>query len=53
MNQVEYVTYWEKWNFVPTENFAHTILTYLRKGLANTITHLSLNVNNANINSNK
>ena len=42
----------KNWNFEPIENFAriYHMIFDLRKDPANTLTPLSLNVNNANIN---
>ena len=54
MNWEKYVFHREKLNFEPTGSF-HTYYRIfdLRKGIANTLTPLSPNVNNANINSNR
>ena len=41
----------EKWNLEPIGNFVHT--EFLKLGPANTLTPLSLNVNNANIKSSR
>ena len=52
MTWKKHVFNWEKWNFEPIGNSGHKILD-LKKGPANTLSPLSLDVNNANIISNR
>ena len=44
---------WKKWNLDHVGNFARARIFELKKGPANTRRHVSPNVHNANINSNR